>query len=170
MDDNTRKCMITGKLNIDSLTEKKEKRIRVVAQLNELTHEREKELIYSVINGKVDEYSELVTKSIKAKINGYKQQDIIKSFYDETLIISLKEILIKLQQGCLLCCYCDKPVRILYRVVRDPLQWSLDRIDNSKCHSDANTVIACLGCNLKRRVTDKKKFEFTKKLTIKKIG
>jgi hypothetical protein len=170
MDDNTRKCIITGKLNIDSLTKKKEKRIRVVAQINEVSHEREKEILDAIINGNVDEYSELAKRSVKAKLNGYKQQDIIKSFYDETLIISLKEIFIKLQQSSLVCCYCDKHVSILYRVVRDPLQWSLDRIDNSKCHSDANTVIACLGCNLKRRVTDQKKFEFTKKLTIKKIG
>tara|TARA_Y100000389_G_scaffold195351_1_gene226667 strand:+ start:4040 stop:4552 length:513 start_codon:yes stop_codon:yes gene_type:complete len=169
MDDNTRKCIITGKLNIDSLTKKKEKRIRVVAQINEVSHEREKEILDSIINGNVDEYSELAKRSVKAKLNGYKQQDIIKSLYDETLLISLHEIFIKLQQSCLLCFYCDKPVRILYRVVRDPLQWSLDRIDNSKCHSDANTVIACLGCNLKRRVTDQKKFEFTKKLIINKI-
>jgi hypothetical protein len=169
MDDNTRKCIITGKLNIDSLTKKKEKRIRVVAQINEVSHEREKEILDSIINGNVDEYSELAKRSVKAKLNGYKQQDIIKSLYDETLLISLHEIFIKLQKSCLLCFYCDKPVRILYRVVRDPLQWSLDRIDNSKCHSDANTVIACLGCNLKRRVTDQKKFDFTKKLIINKI-
>ena len=37
-------------------------------------------------------------------------------------------------------------------MVRDEQQWTLDRIDNDKCHSDENTVISCLKCNLQRRV------------------
>lgn len=173
MDINTRKCFITGKFNIDKLTKKKEKRIRVVAEINELTNEltpeREIEIINSIINKEKDEYSELAFRCIKAKINGYKHQDIVRHFYDENMIISLNEVLLKLKLSSLLCCYCEKYVRLLYRVVRDPNQWTLDRIDNSKCHSNNNTVIACLKCNLNRRVTDKKKFEFTKKLKIKKL-
>ena len=38
---------------------------------------------------------------------------------------------------------------------------SLDRIDNNLCHSNENTVIACLKCNLQRRCQDAKKFTFT---------
>jgi len=54
-------------------------------------------------------------------------------------------------------------------MVREPLQWSLDRLDNDNSHTKDNTVIACLDCNLKRRRRDADKFYFTKNLTIKKI-
>jgi hypothetical protein len=53
--------------------------------------------------------------------------------------------------------------------VREPTQWTLDRKDNGLCHSCDNTLIACLKCNLQRRVTDMNKFNFTKKLLLKKI-
>ena len=65
------------------------------------------------------------------------------------------------------CFYCSKEVKVVYGYVRDDFQWTLDRIDNGIGHSSENTVISCLKCNLQRRVTDCKKFEFTKKLRIK---
>ena len=54
--------------------------------------------------------------------------------------------------------------------MREPKQWTLDRIDNDKCHSKDNTVIACLKCNLDRRVTNIDKFKFTKQLNIMKTN
>ena len=57
---------------------------------------------------------------------------------------------------------------VMYKNVRDPMQWTLDRKDNDDCHSKDNTLISCLKCNLQRRVTDVDKFTFTKHLTIKK--
>ena len=53
-------------------------------------------------------------------------------------------------------------------MVREPFQWTLDRIDNDDNHNKDNVVIACLDCNLKRRRRDADKFYFTKNLTIKK--
>ena len=93
-------------------------------------------------------------KDIENKINGYKQQDVKKGIYDINRLISSP----KQFQSCkceLKCNYCCEPVKILYRIVREPKQWTLDRIDNDDCHSCDNTVIACLECNLKRRIIDK---------------
>ena len=69
--------------------------------------------------------------------------------------------------GCKLTChYCNTHVKIIYKVVRDNQQWSLDRIDNDDGHSRVNTIVSCLDCNLKRRCINKDKFVFTKKLNI----
>jgi len=110
----------------------------------------------------------LFESELNKKLNGYKSQDIKKNIYNETLLINLEETLEKLISSKLRCIYCKCPVLILYKNVREPLQWSLDRIDNNKCHSNINTVISCLKCNLQRRVTNIDKFMFTKHLKINK--
>ena len=108
-------------------------------------------------------------KAIEQKINSYKHQDIKKNIYNEVSLISLEEVFDKLIECSLSCHYCNKRVKVLYRQVRDPLQWTLDRIDNDSTHSCGNTIISCLSCNLKRRLIDKDKFEFTKKMKIVKV-
>ena len=75
----------------------------------------------------------------------------------------------KLVISKLKCHYCLQNTHILYTRNRDETQWTLDRIDNNLCHSNENTVIACLKCNLQRRCQDAKKFTFTKQLRIAKI-
>jgi len=55
---------------------------------------------------------------------------------------------------------------ILYEIVRESLQWTLDRIDNAVGHNKNNVLIACLHCNLKRRKQSKDAFLFTKQLQI----
>ena len=167
METNTKKIQITGKTNVDRLTKKKKNRIRVSAQERRLNHNREIILIDNLVDDMFgDEYYEKAKREIEKKINSYKQQDIKKNIFDIKKLISLNETILKLKDSHLKCCYCSDPVKILYRIVREPKQWTLDRIDNSECHSSDNTVIACLECNLKRRVTDKEKFEFTKKMIL----
>ena len=56
-----------------------------------------------------------------------------------------------------------------YKYVKDLKQWTLDRINNNLEHSNENTVVACLKCNLERRRINKLAFEFTKNLHIKKL-
>jgi len=170
MQSDTRRIIVSGKTNVDSLTKKKNKRIRKVAQSEEVDHPREIALMNALLSGSEDCHSDRAISFLKAKVNGYKQQDIARLLYDPSQLVSLQEVIHKLVKSGLKCCYCDDVVKVLYRTVRDPKQWTLDRIDNSSCHSDSNTVIACLGCNLKRRVTDKEKFEFTKKLVIRKVS
>ena len=83
-------------------------------------------------------------------------------------MISAEETLSKLEESRLTCHYCSKEVKIVYHKVRDPKQWSLDRIDNDKCHSDENTVIACLYCNLKRRRMKSEVFKMGVNMVVKK--
>ena len=109
-------------------------------------------------------------KELHQKINGYKAQDIKKELYDVGLLINLSDTIEKLMSSKLHCYYCKCAIVLLYKSVREPTQWSLDRIDNSKCHSRENTVIACLKCNLQRRVTNIDKFIFTKSLKINKCS
>ena len=103
---------------------------------------------------------------LERKLSNYKQQDIIKHIYDSTNIINLEETLQKLIESNLLCYYCNKEILILYEIVRENYQWTLDRIDNSLGHNKNNVLISCLQCNLKRRKQGKDAFLFTKQLQI----
>tara|TARA_A200000113_G_scaffold223379_1_gene238863 strand:+ start:43 stop:555 length:513 start_codon:yes stop_codon:yes gene_type:complete len=162
--------VVTGKTNVDSLDVDKEKRIRVNAIDKELEIEQALSMLIVLKEGGEGDYCEEGRKAIESKINGYKQQDIKKDVFDAVTLISLEEVLDKLITCSLTCNYCDKRVKILYRQVRDPMQWTLDRIDNNSNHSCNNTVVSCLSCNLKRRLTDKEKFEFTKRMKIVKVN
>ena len=64
------------------------------------------------------------------------------------------------------CHYCACETYLLYEIVRENKQWSLDRINNDIGHNRNNLLIACLECNLKRRRTNKDAFMFTKNLKI----
>ena len=93
-------------------------------------------------------------------------QDIKKDKLNEEKLIKVDECIDKLVLSKMKCYYCREDMLLVYENVREPKQWTLDRIDNDDCHSCDNTVISCLDCNLKRRVTDKDKFEFTKKMKL----
>lgn len=167
-----KKILITGKKTVDDLTIQKSKRQRVCAKQYEDDIEslEQLEIIRNLYNKVDDIYGEIAIKEIERKINGYKQQDIKKGIYDSNKLISLYETLDKLLESKLCCNYCKNKVKVLYRIVREPTQWTLDRINNDLCHSNSNTLISCLSCNLKRRLMDKDKFEFTKQLRITKKG
>lgn len=124
-------------------------------------------LFLDISNNNIVE-SNLIKKELECKIRGYKGQDIKKNIYDDKLLITYNELLEKLVISKLKCFYCRKDVKLIYKLVRDEDQWTLDRINNDVCHSNKNTIICCLKCNLKRRNIDSKKFEFTKKLILNK--
>ena len=117
-----------------------------------------------------DNYSKLIVNHIKTKIQSYKQQDILKKIYDEEKFIHLEQVILLLQETNLKCHYCSCETYLLYELVREMKQWSLDRIDNNVGHNRDNLVIACLECNLKRRRTNKDSFMFTKNLKIVREG
>ena len=108
----------------------------------------------------------IVLREIKAKISGYRQQDIEKTIYNESSLITLEQTIEKLVASALKCIYCNKHVYIVYKNQREPLQWTLDRKNNNLDHSNENTVISCLKCNLERRRRNMKDFQFSKQLTI----
>ena len=110
----------------------------------------------------------ILKKELELKINGYKQQDIMKNIYDSNLLITFDEVVEKLVISKLKCYYCSCKLLLLYKNSREPTQWTLDRKYNDECHSNENTLISCLKCNLERRLKNVDKFTFTKKLRIKK--
>jgi len=114
--------------------------------------------------------NKLLIQQVERKLSNYKQQDLLKNIYDSNNIISLGKTIAMLNESNLLCCYCKKEMLILYEVVRESYQWTLDRIDNSLGHNNDNVIISCLQCNLKRRKQSKDAFLFTKQLQIVKKG
>lgn len=100
-----------------------------------------------------------------SKINSYKQQDVKKKI-NENNLITIEELIEKLVISKLRCFYCKNNICLFYLNVREKMQWTLDRIDNNKNHSNDNTIISCLECNLKRRTKNKDHFLFTKQLKI----
>jgi hypothetical protein len=159
-----------GKHTIDKINNKAdEKRLHMECLLDaDITHTEQVEMCNKLYMDCDFELKSLLEKELNKKIQGYKYQDIKKETYDVNELISLADTLEKLVGTKLRCYYCKREVLLLYKNVREPSQWTLDRIDNSKCHSKENTVIACLKCNLQRRVTDMEKFTFTKHLVITK--
>ena len=111
----------------------------------------------------------LVKKQILSKLNNYKQQDVIKKVYDERKLIHLDQVIGKLQESGLKCLYCKEEVYLLYKLVREMKQWTLDRIDNDIGHFHDNVVISCLDCNLKRRKKSSNAFLFTKQMNIVRV-
>ena len=109
----------------------------------------------------------IILREIQNKINSYKHQDIEKNILTDKLI-SLEETLEKLVISKLKCYYCKKPLLLIYKYSREQTQWTLDRIDNSIGHTNDNTVITCLKCNLEKRKRSHEGFKFTKQLIINK--
>lgn len=106
----------------------------------------------------------LILSEIKNKLNSYKQQDIKKNLHEISNLITLDNIIEKLVCCKLKCYYCNNNMYILFEKIRESNQWTLDRLNNFDEHSNKNTIICCLKCNLQRRRKNSDKFLFTKKL------
>jgi hypothetical protein len=113
-------------------------------------------------------------QALKHKLDCYKQQDIKKNYDDYNNFITLENIIEKLVTSSMLCFYCSVKTLILFKNSREACQWTLDRINNYDEHSNSNTIICCLKCNLQRRRKNSAKFKFSKQLehnliTLKKL-
>ncbi len=117
------------------------------------------------------EIEKKIISEIKVKLSSYINQDKTKKKLkcgEKGDKISLHNILEKMLTSKHKCYYCKNTYEILYEYTREPKQWTLERINNDLGHTNENCVVSCLECNLKRRTTDIKKFEFTKNLKITK--
>jgi hypothetical protein len=123
----------------------------VVSVTTTSNHVKDKEIVF-------------VSSQINCKKNGYKQQDIEKGIYCETMFAGFNYIVELLYNSKLLCYYCNDFVHILYKYVREPKQWSLERIFNDRGHNRGNVKIACLTCNLRRKTMHYQKYIDTKKM------
>jgi len=175
---------ITGKHNIDKMNKIGDGNYKAVRkamlQVDEIDHNKQMDILREMATpaeyvpapvpmDEIKKIQSLFKSELIHKIQGYKGQDIKKDIHQPETLINLEEVLEKLVACHLQCVYCSKPVFILYKNVREPTQWTLDRIDNDLSHTAENTCIACLKCNLQRRLIDNDKFTFTKKLKLKKV-
>uniref|UniRef100_A0A6C0JGV3 HNH endonuclease n=1 Tax=viral metagenome TaxID=1070528 RepID=A0A6C0JGV3_9ZZZZ len=146
----------------------KEKKWRVKPY--QLLPETQVELINQISEGIYDtRASDLMANQINSKIASYKCQDISKKLFSEEEFVDFEKVLELLKKCENKCFYCKKLVHILYENVREPLQWTLERIDNDFGHNKSNVEIACLNCNLHRRTMHHERYLFTKELNILKI-
>ena len=112
---------------------------------------------------------------IKQKICSYRSQDMDKKIYNPELFIQYNDVLAQLQlssnqeERCIPCYYCQKGVLLLYECVREPRQWTVERIDNSYGHNRDNITIACLHCNLRRRTMYHERYLMTKQMVVRKM-
>ena len=107
-----------------------------------------------------------VRSQVQRKIQGYRSQDRRKRPDSEQDDLCVDGVLEDLLACKLRCFYCAKPVKLLYTQSRDPAQWTLDRIDNSRTHTRTNTVIACMRCNLSRRTQDSAAYKDVKQMVV----
>lgn len=89
---------------------------------------------------------------IKKKVASYRRQDIkMERVIDEN--VTVEDVERKLRACDMRCFYCGIKMETSGRI-----QWTLDRRENHIAHTDANTVVACLQCNLKKRRQDTQRF------------
>ena len=120
--------------------------------------------LHKLFNGVVFDEKKYFIQALKNKLDSYKQQDKKKTYDAYDNFITLENIIEKLVAYNMRCYYCNSKTLILFKNVRTNYQWTLDRLNNYDEHSNANTIICCLKCNLQRRRKNSEKFKFTKQL------
>jgi len=139
-------------------------------QQHDIVNEMYDNLKNNVVITTSSDIIKIIKNQISNKLSGYKQQDIMKKLFDKDKIIKMDEVIEKLKNCQLKCHYCNENVYLLYKLVRETKQWSLDRIDNKIGHTCDNVIISCLQCNLNRRNKNSDSFLFTKQLKISKMN
>ncbi len=105
----------------------------------------------------------LLYQQIRAKLSSYRQQDSEKGFSINTHM-DVSGVIQKLEEADFQCFYCKHDIMLLYDNVREPKQWTLERLDNKLGHIFDNIVIACLSCNLRRRTMKYERYVLTKEI------
>lgn len=138
--------------------------------LNDNDYDNIKQLDIIKTNDINDDIYKLMYSEIIKKICNYKNQDLKKRKYNEDEFIDIEYIKKKLIDCELKCYYCREEVMVLYKSVREPKQWSVERLDNNYGHNKNNITIACLSCNISRRTMYHERYKFTKQLKIDKLN
>lgn len=138
--------------------------------VTELSPEKHLEYVKQIYNNTIlppdNNICSTIQQQIHQKISGYRSQDILKNILNENLLIEFKDVLKLMIESNNKCYYCKEFVQVLYENVREPKQWTLDRIDNDLGHNKTNVAIACLQCNLRRKTMYHERYVFTKQMNI----
>ena len=164
------------KMKNKEITKPKEVKMRQVTKSSswvnrikeeDLDHNKQLSILENPMD-KSDKKQMFVYGQMKQKLNSYKHQDILKNKYNKEEFMdvdSLKDLILESQLKCF---YCKEEVNLLYEAVRDPKQWTLERIDNKIGHNKGNVEICCLSCNIKRKTMYYEKYRFTKQIRFEK--
>ncbi|PNH09163.1 hypothetical protein TSOC_004212 [Tetrabaena socialis] len=96
----------------------------------------------------VKEISSAARSSIVKKIQAHQATDS-KRGLETNVDLTFVESMIKAQGG--LCHHCHTEVKLDCYSKQDPVQLSLDRVDNTRGHIKSNLVLSCWGCNRSRQ-------------------
>ena len=87
-----------------------------------------------------------------------------KKIFDSEKFVDISGVFQKLLDSHLHCFYCKNPILLIYEFVREPKQWTLERINNQYGHNTDNIEIACLSCNIRRRTMHYERYIQTKEI------
>ena len=148
----------------------KEKRDRKIINSDkwtyrDITQVREYEIVKDCILCIENNDTKILLDQIKGKLQSYKGQDKLKTLSEDKNEFMNVENVLELLVNCEhKCYYCKTNVKLFYEKVREPIQWTLERLDNSFGHNMNNCVISCLKCNLSRRTMFHERYTLTKQL------
>ena len=160
---------ITGKNNVKRITKdnvrEKAKKFDIPEEMF-FNHGKQVSNINSLYVTDECTYKDIIDSEINKKINGYIQQDKSNKIYDDSECMGKSDVIELLVSSKLQCNYCREKVYIIYKNVRQPDQWTLDRLDNDKGHNRNNCVVCCYKCNVQKKRMDDEKFRYSKQLRI----
>jgi 5-methylcytosine-specific restriction endonuclease McrA len=160
---NDKTIILPEKPKKEKIIEKKKRNITLDSRwTSNVSLEMQKKLLEE--DGEECEAKTMIVKQIHQKIAGYKYQDLQNEIYSESKFVNYLQVVDLLKSSNLTCYYCQNPVQLLYEYVRESNQWTLERLDNKHGHNFDNVVIACLGCNLRRRTMYPERFLYTKQI------
>ena len=166
MDDS--KKIILPEIKTKKVTLEKPKRKRIVTNtmnwreaIEELEN-LETVNIENMIETKDNKLQKILLQQIKSKINGYSCQDREKKILCKEKFVTLSNVIELMKTSNMICYYCKEETMLMYEYVREPKQWTLERLDNSFGHNNDNVVISCLSCNLRRKTMASERYLKTK--------
>ena len=149
----------------------KEKRDRKIISTekwvySDITQVREMEIVNECYNNIENNDTKILKEQIRNKLHSYKGQDKTKKALkeDDNEFMNIEHVLKLLMDTRHICYYCKSTVKLFYEKVREPTQWTLERLDNTLGHNDKNCVISCLKCNLSRRTMHHERYTLTKQI------
>ena len=117
---------------------------------------------FRIVELKRNDNITFIPTNIKQKLESYVDQDVnrigpnaIRPCIEAETCTEFEVVeKLKVQDGK--CYYCHEKVC--------ENTWSLDRIDCDKCHTNANTVLSCIGCNVAKKDRNYRRFRREKQL------